>query len=203
MPMRTTMHRAWMTVLIITIGCVTAVRAEPEALPYYDVEILVFENLRTDGSEELWRAQNPEENIDGFETSTGTTPVGMDGGRGIYPLQGAKNMQAIADAMRRSSLYRPLLHWRWRQPGWERGQAVPLELRTTDSSGALLQGTVSVALSRYLHLTADLRLIESEAGASMTLRETRRMRSGELHYLDHPRFGVLVRITPYEKPAAQ
>lgn len=29
-----------------------------------------------------------------------------------------------------------------------------------------------------------------------TLRQKRRMRSGELHYLDHPRFGVLIKITP-------
>ena len=32
------------------------------------------------------------------------------------------------------------------------------------------------------------------------LRQSRRMRSGELHYLDHPRLGVLARITPVEPP---
>lgn len=31
-----------------------------------------------------------------------------------------------------------------------------------------------------------------------TLRQKRRMRSGELHYLDHPRFGVLIKITPQQ-----
>ncbi|MEE4380841.1 MAG: CsiV family protein [Pseudomonadales bacterium] len=30
------------------------------------------------------------------------------------------------------------------------------------------------------------------------VRQTRRMRSGELHYLDHPRLGVLLRIEPWE-----
>lgn len=34
------------------------------------------------------------------------------------------------------------------------------------------------------------------------LSERRRMRSGELHYLDHPSFGVLIRVTPLEPPAA-
>ena len=33
------------------------------------------------------------------------------------------------------------------------------------------------------------------------LSELRRMRSGELHYLDHPSFGVLIRVTPVEPPA--
>lgn len=31
-----------------------------------------------------------------------------------------------------------------------------------------------------------------------TLRQKRRMRSNELHYLDHPRFGVLIKITPQQ-----
>ncbi|HFA59175.1 MAG TPA: hypothetical protein ENJ83_00640 [Rhodospirillales bacterium] len=32
------------------------------------------------------------------------------------------------------------------------------------------------------------------------LHQRRRMRSGEIHYLDHPRFGILVLATPYEPP---
>lgn len=35
------------------------------------------------------------------------------------------------------------------------------------------------------------------------LNQPRRMRSGELHYLDHPMFGLLIRITPYELPVAE
>jgi len=34
------------------------------------------------------------------------------------------------------------------------------------------------------------------------LSEVRRMRSGELHYLDHPSFGLLIRVDPVEPPAA-
>lgn len=32
------------------------------------------------------------------------------------------------------------------------------------------------------------------------LNQSRRMRSGEVHYIDHPKMGVMVLITPYEKP---
>ena len=35
---------------------------------------------------------------------------------------------------------------------------------------------------------------------TVTLRQTRRMRSGELHYIDHPLIGLLVKVTPYELP---
>ena len=32
------------------------------------------------------------------------------------------------------------------------------------------------------------------------LRESRRMRSREVHYLDHPAFGMLVRVVPADVP---
>lgn len=35
------------------------------------------------------------------------------------------------------------------------------------------------------------------------LQQSRRMRSGDLHYIDHPRYGILIQLTPYnaeEKP---
>lgn len=37
---------------------------------------------------------------------------------------------------------------------------------------------------------------------TVVMRENRRMRSGEVHYLDHPMFGVLIKITPIAKPGA-
>ena len=35
---------------------------------------------------------------------------------------------------------------------------------------------------------------------TVVMRQHRRMRSNELHYLDHPLMGILVKVTPYEKP---
>ena len=35
------------------------------------------------------------------------------------------------------------------------------------------------------------------------LEQKRRMRSSELHYIDHPRLGMLVKIVPYERPSEQ
>ena len=35
----------------------------------------------------------------------------------------------------------------------------------------------------------------------VTLNQQRRMRSGEIHYVDHPLMGLLIRITPYDRPA--
>ena len=77
-----------------------------------------------------------------------------------------------------------------------------------------LEGFVKIILSRYLHIHADLGYQEenplrswdfSAEGSNSEhtsppfyhLLQTRRMRSNELHYLDHPVLGVLVLITPF------
>jgi hypothetical protein len=85
-----------------------------------------------------------------------------------------------------------------------------------------LEGKITIALSRYLHTYVDLVLRRPRLSADPVLnsapeqayiaahaadtrilnnhllREHRRMRSKNLHYIDSPEFGVLVLITPYE-----
>lgn len=80
--------------------------------------------------------------------------------------------------------------------------------------GQALYGTLRLIRSRYLHLEADLRYqpqAVSESWASSLppsgplyrLTERRRMRSGELHYLDHPALGVVAQVRPWEPPAEE
>ena len=85
-----------------------------------------------------------------------------------------------------------------------------------------LEGKISVVLSRYLHVFTDLVLrrprLSNDGSPSNAaeqayvaanfadtrilnnhhLKEHRRMRSKNLHYIDSPEFGLLVLITPYE-----
>ena len=87
-----------------------------------------------------------------------------------------------------------------------------------------LEGKITVALSRYLHtytdlvlrrprLTVDPKLRNAAQDSYLaaysadtrilnnhSLREHRRMRSKNLHYLDNPEFALLILITPYEVP---
>lgn len=83
-------------------------------------------------------------------------------------------------------------------------------------SNYLLNGFIQLSLSRYLHIKADLAyseeipqsmwspLMEPESVEQLVedrplvyhLLQTRRMRSGELHYIDHPVLGLLVMVTP-------
>lgn len=87
-----------------------------------------------------------------------------------------------------------------------------------------LEGKITIALSRYLHTYTDLVLRrprltvdpESRNAAqesylaayaadtrilnNHSLKEHRRMRSKNLHYLDNPEFALLILITPYVVP---
>jgi hypothetical protein len=86
------------------------------------------------------------------------------------------------------------------------------------------EGKITIALSRYLHtytdlvlrrprLTVDPKLRNSAQDRYLaayaadtrilnnhSLKEHRRMRSKNLHYLDNPEFALLILITPYEVP---
>lgn len=43
----------------------------------------------------------------------------------------------------------------------------------------------------------------AEIRQMIPMQQSRRMRSGELHYIDHPRLGVLAIITPVEAPVME
>ena len=101
------------------------------------------------------------------------------------------------------------------------------ELRLNDYQridGYPLDGTVKIYLGRYLHIETDLILtLPVEAKKSLPLprqqfiqesaesifekplgkqsyrfKTHRRMRSKELHHLDHPKFGLLINITEFK-----
>ncbi len=86
----------------------------------------------------------------------------------------------------------------------------PLDTGTTEDASSEqqvaasqpeFQGTLRLHLSRYLHVEPELWFTRSsDAGQSYWVRidQNRRMRSEELHYLDHPLFGMLLRLTPYQ-----
>jgi len=103
-----------------------------------------------------------------------------------------------------------------------------MEQQTTRSRQGLheFEGKITVALSRYLHaytdfvfrrprLSADVAAnnpVQDQYASSYVadtrilnnhvLKEHRRMRSKNLHFLDNPEFGLLILITPYEAPVA-
>jgi len=124
--------------------------------------------------------------------------------------------------LKNSRQYKVLLHQSWQQTGLSNTDAVDIQIDTSagentgndaESISSNVQGTIKLILGRYLHIHTDLlynRLNEEYQPASPTLnskvfnqfqiKSQRRMRSNELHYIDHPLLGILVLVTPIKQP---
>ena len=111
--------------------------------------------------------------------------------------------------LQRSNIYRVVFHRAWIQPVPDRDQLRPMLIQVGErlGTGWRIEGFLGVTRGRYLHL--DTRLwytpnlpadAQGQDPGYMELREQRKMRSGELHYLDHPKFGVLARVDPIQPP---
>ena len=134
-----------------------------------------------------------------------------------------------AERVERTGLGRVLFHGRWLQAVPPRETPDPILIQAGEQlhypvQVRELEGTVSVTLGRYLHFRAELffhapglglipvtaRMTSDgtevldqprpPAHSYMMLSESRRMRSKETHYLDHPKLGVVIRIDPVEIP---
>lgn len=130
--------------------------------------------------------------------------------------------------LQRLDAYRPLMRTAWTQLTVEKDATMPITLRRLGNPPLRLDGTVTLYLSRFLHLVVDLALEEKAPlrvppadnrvrrfGDESTrfrfdpefitpsifyrIEEDRIVRNGELRYYDHPRFGVLAKITRVEE----
>ena len=149
-------------------------------------------------------------------------------------------MHGVAKRLRGSSNYTVLHHFSWQQPAVEKSDSLALKIEAgrdytqsfprhevqiqefgdtiqtpsvNDQQVRELEGTLKVAVSRYLHVYTDLvyrlpRKVSAQDEQRSTsgdtvlvdypIRSHRRMRSKELHYIDHPLVGILVEARPIE-----
>jgi hypothetical protein len=166
----------------------------------FQVELIVFAHLNAYDGGEKWPVEER-----GLVSPSGWTDLG---GR-VQLVNSGRRLTAVADALQRSNHYRPLVHLHWRQAVQAPAAAQAIDLEellgaASRQTTPRVEGSLRLSVARYLHLETDLRLITGERSyledtptTAYRLQQSRRMRSGELHYIDHPRFGVLALITPY------
>ncbi len=110
------------------------------------------------------------------------------------------SLDEIYVRMERLEIYEPLLHFGWTQPTYpkEETEARPLSSFVTLPVG--LEGDLTLYLSRYLHLVVNLQMDAPQSSSiRYRIEEDRIFRNGELRYYDHPKFGVLAKITRVEE----
>jgi len=193
-------------VALVASAMAATASAQQAGLQSYDVELIIFRTLTAKATPEDWNMEAGKagehlavtrEDAQGTETVVAPPPV-TSPTMSFPALATAKfKLNAIEDTLKRSRNYQPLAHFGWTQPGYPRGEPHYLSVDGLVPAGSGVSGQISLARGRYLHLTLELTYDSpEEGGGRMVLRQTRRMRSNERHYIDHPKFGVIAIITP-------
>jgi hypothetical protein len=147
-----------------------------------------------------------------------TTPEQVEQQRLLHEFE----LQDQARLVGNRSRYLVVAHVAWIQPGYAADDAIAFPLAKIAGAQSGLEGDLTLYLSRYLHMQFNLTISEYEDSPANNseipgdrlvlgpmaaiqdampampvyrIDEKRRMRSGELHYIDHPKFGVLTRVS--------
>lgn len=197
-----------------------AIAAENEAT-WYDVELILFkQGSPGTGNTEHWPADpgSPD-----WSNSINLVPAGAEKTDQQQPftLLPRKDwrLTPVFNALHKTrGEIEPLFHQAWRQPVASSGSAKTINLRSAqlgETTVAPFEGVIKISVSRYLHVDLDLLLKQatlpptpsnnaeallSPSYGSVRFTGNRRMRSGEVHYIDHPMMGALILISRIEVP---
>lgn len=267
---------------------------EQEEASWFQVEMIVFSRENAGDGPEQWprniqlrypfnwvelkdppgdqRQQQPEEELPSWDRGLARLEQAKKADNTLYRLpEEQRSMDRYANAMARSGEYRVLFHEAWRQAMVEQDNSPAILVTGGEAFDAHyeLEGSVTLSVSRYLHLHTRLWLTRFEPNFGqppgawpelprrpnqplpegttpapspsptpswsgtewdqgwgsgnawdsslnttssqpdflgedylpsriVTMTQQRRMRSEELHYIDHPLFGLLIKIIPYE-----
>ncbi|AFI84079.1 hypothetical protein Q7A_1241 [Methylophaga nitratireducenticrescens] len=164
-----------------------------QAQQWYHVELIVFEVLNPSDNEQspVFTLQDP-------------APLKVGMANKIIQPAGNKNLTDISQRLRNSAGYRVISHQTWQQAVGSRSRAQAVAI---DSDR--VQGQVRFHIATYLHASLDLwlqdgvRSVESNSYHTLhqpRLVELRRIRSKQVHYFDHPRFGAILQLIPVSTP---
>ncbi|WP_305906779.1 CsiV family protein [Methylomarinum sp. Ch1-1] len=103
-----------------------------------------------------------------------------------------RSLSGIYAKLERTPGYRPLLHVAWTQEIKADRLGAAVQIQSPDGS---LNGYFRLQRGHYLHMVTDLEY-SPEGWVIYRLNEKRRFKLNEIHYLDHPKFGVIARISP-------
>jgi hypothetical protein len=168
------------TILLVAL-CVWLSPAVAQDEQAYLFEIVVFE--RPGGGSEFWPSEAGQPDRALAKTALGS--------RGRVPVEKRELGPAVFSLKRRGMVVHE--HVAWEEVPGNRNAPTWQWL-----DAGRLNGLIRVTRGRFLHLDTDLILRDTNASKPVRIRLNRRMRSGELHYVDHPKLGILFQATRVE-----
>ncbi len=181
--------------------------------PLYKIEVIAFESLALNG----WTQEYWPELVETPNTSN-TTSVFNYKQRPLWINKANKNLDSEANALNKKG-YRVLFHKAWTQFAYANKKGHQVLVEGSNPYGSSMLGTVRLYKTRFAHVDLNLefsRLIPTKVKEKFalsqntnldtlppswqfSLQESRKIRPNELHYIDHPLFGVLVKVTPIKQ----
>jgi len=91
--------------------------------------------------------------------------------------------------------YQALMYVAWIQPVKENRLSTAVQISNTDGT---INGFFRLQRGHLVHMIADIEYSPDPYADSVIYRlnEKRRFKLNETHYLDHPKFGILARVSP-------
>ena len=141
----------------------------------------------------------------------------------IYLSEEELTMHDVVKQLELLDAYDPLMHVGWTQAGFPLQDTDALDLSVFGEPPIGLDGSFTLYLARYLHLVVDLSMdapvevieIEfdddtfyefedtspREGPVRYRIDEDRIVKNGEIRYFDHPKFGVVAKVSRIEETA--
>lgn len=214
--MRLFINKTLILILLQTLS--SAVYADETG---YEVELIVFEDARGRYiRSEDWSYNDMLNNTKEVKPKS----VKPDPHYKQIEWKGAK-LASNLERLQKNSNFRVLVNKRWKQTGLDREHAFNIALNssgleseaetatsepaeTIQINESFIKGNVKLIMSRYLHFNVNLQYIRPQTVQIGEITEIqnmvlpvvneRRMRSKEVHYIDHPLVGVVVLATPFK-----
>ncbi|HUS24745.1 MAG TPA: CsiV family protein [Candidatus Binatia bacterium] len=188
---------------LLAAGLIALCTALPAQAEKYRVDLIVFLDQSGPAGESLGPPRTPD-SANAFEP----TEIARLRAAGIEILPDERfGLMQQWQRLKNSRRQEPVLRVAWLQkdPPAERGTALrlrwgqPLALTTASGASAIypVDGTVALIAGHYLHLDAEFLHTQRTGGGdlgSFRLQEKRRVKRNELHHLDSPRLGLLVKV---------
>ncbi len=196
-----------LAILSVFVGLIAVQSTAQAQTPNYTIEVIVFENLALKGwTEERWPDEIELPNTDN-SVSLNTPEKSR-----LYLKEKNTQLTEVADKVAKN--YRIIFHQAWSQNAYSPQKTPTVLIENDRAGGTNLLGTVKLYKTRFAHVQFDLELekrIPSKVREAVAenqqvaiedlpqywrfnVVESRKIKPSELHYIDHPLFGILVKI---------
>ena len=178
--MRALRNLALLPLILLSLLNSTAALAES----LYQVEVIVFRQAATPIS----AGQLPPDNW-----AQNALPVDGSNSRSTA-------LNAVAGKLSPSSGYQVLLHKAWSQSLGESSSRVAISTGEEQFGHYPVEGSLSLKAGRVIELDSDIWVNQLDASGTITdserIKQSSRLKSGELTFVDNGSLGLLIRISP-------